>query len=460
MFLKTRKFQEKKVVTRFAPSPTGFLHLGNYRTALFNYIYAKQHNGKMILRVEDTDQARSKKEYEEDIIESLEWLGIQYDEIYRQSDRKNIYTRYIKNLLEKGLAYESDEEKDDIKNTVIRFKNPKTIVAFNDVVRGEISMDTKDLGDFVIARGIDDPVYHLAVVIDDFEMNITHVIRGEDHISNTPRQILIQRAIEATPVSYAHIPLVLAPDKTKLSKRHGALPVREYKDEGYLPEALINFLALLGWSPQQGDRSDQNDIFTLEELCKTFSLARVQKGGAIFNKEKLLWVNKEHIKKMPDRDFSNAVKKFLPEEIFTFPQWSEERYARVVLALRDRIGKFSDIKDLYGGGELAYFFERPELEPARISWREVKDIAVTKTHVDNIINILQKTPVDNFLTPEEIKENLWEYATEHGRGSVLWPMRYALSGQEKSPDPFTLASIFGKEETIERLRAASKKLAL
>lgn len=443
----------KPVVTRFAPSPTGFLHLGGYRTALFNYIYARQHNGKMILRIEDTDKTRSKKEYEEDILSSLRWLGIDYDELYRQSDRTEVYTRHIKKLLENRFAYESSEEKEGKEGTVIRFKNPRTTVVFKDLIRGEIHMDTKDLGDFVIARSIDDPLYHLAVVVDDFEMGVTHIIRGEDHISNTPRQILIQEAIGAPRALYAHLPLVLAPDRSKLSKRHGALPVREYQNEGYLPHALINFLALLGWSPQRGGNTEESEIFTAEKLREIFSLDHVQKGGAIFNADKLNWINKEHIKKMPLQDFQSTARKFLSEEITKLPEWSEDRFTRAIPVLADRIEKFGDIRDMEKRGELQYFFEAPKVDINNLVWPKGGTVTATKQHINAIVKLLQDYPKKTFI-PEEIKALIWKYAEEHGRGEVLWPMRYALSGKDKSPDPFTLASILGKEETLKRLSFA------
>ena len=202
----------QKIITRFPPSPTGNFHVGSARTALFNFLFARKNNGKFILRIEDTDKARSKKEFEDDIFESLEWLGLKYDEFYRQSDRGKIYRTYIEKILDDGSIYE-DEDK------IIRFKNPNKKVKFNDLVRGEIEFDTTELKDFIIAKSVDEPLYHLAVVIDDFESNITHVIRGEDHISNTPRQILIQEAIGAPRPIYAHLPLILAPDRSKLSKR-------------------------------------------------------------------------------------------------------------------------------------------------------------------------------------------------------------------------------------------------
>ena len=273
-----------KVAVRMAPSPTGNFHVGGARTALFNFLFARKNNGEFILRIEDTDKERSKKEFEDDIFESLEWLGLKYDEFYRQSERGEIYRNYVEKMLNNDSVYEAEDK-------VIRFRNPNKKIKFNDLVRGEIEFDTTELKDFVIAKSVDEPLYHLAVVIDDFESGVTHVIRGEDHISNTPRQILIQEAIGATRPLYAHLPLILAQDRSKLSKRkHGeSVSLDYYRNKGYSPEAIINYLALLGWNP-----GTEQEIFTLEELINVFDLERVHKGGAIFDEKKLAWVNRKH----------------------------------------------------------------------------------------------------------------------------------------------------------------------
>src|SRR3990167_7603638 len=236
--MKSKNSMSKKVVVRFPPSPTGNLHIGTARTLLFNFLFAKKHGGKIIMRFEDTDKERSKKEYEENILEGLKWLGIGYDEgPLKQSERSAVYQKHLQKMLDDGTAYISSEPEGESKD-VIRFKNPNKKIKFLDVVRGEIEFDTTELKDFVIAKNLEEPLYHLAVVVDDHEMGITHVIRGEDHISNTPRQILIQEAISAARPVYAHIPLILGLDRSKLSKRHGATAVNEYRNKGYLPEAV------------------------------------------------------------------------------------------------------------------------------------------------------------------------------------------------------------------------------
>lgn len=432
--------KQEKIVTRFAPSPTGFLHVGSARTALFNFLFARKHGGEFILRIEDTDKDRSKKEYEDNILDGLEWLGISYDNTYHQSDRVDVYKKYLQKIIEDGSAYEAEESKDGT-GKIIRFKNPNKKVKFNDAVRGDIEFDTTDLGDFVIAKNIDTPLFHLAVVVDDFEMGITNIIRGEDHISNTPRQILLQRAIGATEPQYAHIPLILAPDRSKLSKRHGAVSVMEYKQQGYLPEAVANFLALIGWNP-----GDDREIFTMEELIKEFSLEKIQKGGAIFNTEKLDWVNKEHIKKLSTDELESVVLKYLPKV-------SVEMIKKITPIVIERINKWDDIKTLKEKGEWEYFFTLPNIDAKKLFWKDERDTEKTKERLEKVINILQEISQEDF-TEEKIKESIWDYATEEGRGSVLWPMRYALSGKDKSPDPFTISEILGKDETLNRIRVA------
>ncbi|MFA5695896.1 MAG: glutamate--tRNA ligase family protein [Bacilli bacterium] len=272
------------IVTRFAPSPTGLLHIGNYRTALFSYLYAKQNNGQFILRIEDTDKERSKMEYEDNIIESLKWLGLGYDKFYRQSNNIRDHKFYLEKLIEEGKAYVAEEG-------IIRLKNPGQKITFHDIIRGDITFDTTELKDFIIAKSLDRPLFHLAVVIDDYLEGVTHVIRGEDHISNTPRQILIYEALGWKHPMYAHLPLVLAEDKSKMSKRKGAKSLLEYRDLGYSPEAMLNAIAFIGWNP-----GTEKEVYTKDELIKDFSLERVKLGGAKLGSQKLEWFNKQHKK--------------------------------------------------------------------------------------------------------------------------------------------------------------------
>ncbi|MSR87827.1 MAG: glutamate--tRNA ligase [Candidatus Zambryskibacteria bacterium] len=390
-----------KIVVRIPPSPTGNLHIGTARTALFNYLFTKKHGGKVILRSEDTDTERSKKEFEENILEALEWLGIKYDgELVRQSERGEVYKKRLKTMLDNGSAYVSKEEpkEEGQRAEVIRFKNLNKKIAFDDLVRGQVEFDTTDLKDFVIAKSADEPLYHLAVVVDDAEFGVTHVIRGEDHISNTPRQILIQEALGFSRPVYAHIPLILATDRSKLSKRHGATAVTDYKERGYLPEAMVNYLALLGWNPG----TDQ-EIFSMDELIEQFSLEKIQKGGAIFDEKKLDWVNKEHIKRLPPE----VQKEMIFEKI------KNEPYVLVV----------------------------PDYSPENLIWRKSTKEETLK-HLEEASKIIENGG------------NLMEYAERVGKGAVLWPVRYALTGAEASPDPFTILEFLGTEESLKRIKKA------
>ncbi len=445
------KKQDKKIITRFAPSPTGVLHVGSIRTALFNYLFAQQHKGEFILRIEDTDKERSKKEFENNIVDGLKWLNISYKEIFHQSERSDIHKKYLQKMIVNEKAYEAEESKDGT-GKIIRFKNPNKKILFNDSVRGDIEFDTTELGDFVIAKNIDTPLFHLAVVVDDFEMGITHIIRGEDHISNTPRQILIQHAIGAPVPQYAHIPLILAQDRSKLSKRHGAASITEFKEKGYLPEATVNFLALIGWNP-----GDNRELFTMKELIEEFSLSKIQKGGAIFNEEKLNWINKEYIKKMNKDDIMDILEKNMSSKVRDIKGMTCDKFRKILPVVIERINVFSDIEKMVEEGELQYFFSQPEYDTKKLFWKDEKDTEKTKERIKNVINLFKKIQFEDF-NSEKIKKSVWDYATEEGRGSVLWPIRYALSGRDKSPDPFTLVEIFGKEETIKRLEFAVQKL--
>ncbi len=445
-----------KIVVRFAPSPTGPLHVGSVRTALFNYIFAKQNNGKYILRIEDTDKERSKKVHEDGILESFSWLGLPYDEIYRQSERTEIYRKYLNSLIESGHAYISKEENQEEgkRSEVIRFKNPNKKVTFHDLIRGEVTFDTTELKDFVIAKSLEEPLYHLAVVIDDHEMGITHIIRGEDHISNTPRQILIQEAIGAIRPIYAHLPLILAADRSKLSKRkHGefvSLPF--YRNKGYLKEAIINFMALLGWNPG----TDQ-ELFLIDDLIKQFDIVRVQKSGAIFDTTKLDWLNREYIKKMPPEEIIDLIKT-------ATNRWNpnEKILSKLLPIVMDRITTLADISKMAEEGdqsELEYFFIKPTYQkenllcPEKLRKGSPAGLPEIKNYLQESYSILEKIPETDF-NAEKIKATIWDYASEKGRGLVLWAMRYSLSGKEKSPDPFTLADILGKNETLERIQGA------
>ena len=446
----------QKVVTRFAPSPTGNLHSGTYRTAIFAYLFARQHNGTFIVRIEDTDKARSTKAYEENALDCLQWLGLEYDQLFRQSDNVTRHQEVLEMLISKNLAYISAEEAKDgsgVIKEIVRFKNPNTDISFHDEIKGLVSINTTDLGDFVLAKSIHEPLFHLAVVIDDFDEGITHVIRGEDHVSNTPRQILIQRAIGAPTPSYAHLPLVLGSDKQKLSKRKGALPMTEYRTLGYVPEAILNMVAMIGWNP-----GTEQELFSKEELITLFDFKKVQKAPAVFNPEKLDWFNREYIKKIDSHSFWGYADPFLPEEIKR-GESSQNTLHKIEYLIRDRITKFTDVKTLFDAGEFDYFFNEPVIDSEMVVWKGLKEIPdgllQTKQHLHKISERLSAVTEANW-NYENIKAALWGYVEKEGKGNVLWPFRVVLSGREKSPDPFELAALLGKEKTLQRIKKSQE----
>lgn len=445
---------KNEIITRFPPSPTGPFHVGNARTALFNYLFTKQNKGKLLFRLEDTDKERSKKEYEQDIIDGLKWLGINLDftNIIRQSERKEIYKKYLQKMIDEGNAYLSNEENIDEgkrkREKVIRFKNPNKKIKFDDLIRGKIEFDTTELKDFVIAKSLEEPVYHLAVVVDDFEMGVTHIIRGEDGISNTPRQILIQEAIGAPRPIYAHLPLVLAEDRSKLSKRkHGEIvSLAYYKKQGYLAEAMVNFLAFLGWNP-----GTEQEIFSMEELEKQFDLSKIQKSGAIFNIKKLNWINSQYIKKMA---LDELVEKCLPYISSQYSVGSNQtrKLEKILKIKQERMETLAE-----AGMGIEYFFEQPEYKKEMLLWKQEKSLEKTKEHLEKILETIKGVDENDFMS-HNIKEAVWPYAEERGRGNVLWPFRMALTGLEKSPEPFAVSEILGKEETLNRIQNAIKKI--
>ncbi len=473
--------------TRIAPSPTGKLHIGTARTALFNYLYAKNQGGTYVLRIEDTDKNRSTKESEHDILAGLEWLGIGADEgvttegelgdlgPYRQSDRTGTYRQYLEVLIESGDAYwcpTSGEELDRLKKeadaskqpfiyrpehrdgryeyqegSVLRFKVPDEVIWFEDKIKGKIEFDTSLMGDFVIAKGWDNPLYNFVVVIDDELMQITHIIRGEDHISNTPKQILINRALGFKRKNFGHMPLILAPDKSKMSKRHGATSVEDYRALGYLPEAMVNFLALLGWN-EGNDRED----YTLEELVQKFSLKRVQKSGAVFNKEKLDSINAKYIRALPIAEKVRIGSEFLTHNGFDLDKLSQSQLEQIISIECDRIKTFGEI-----GDDVKFFFETPEYDGEILVWKNMT-AEEAKASLEWVKEQVYNIDEDSYT---EIESRLKEIINESdwGMGQVLWPLRVALSGQERSPSPFEIMQVLGKDETLARIDQAIQKLS-
>lgn len=406
---------EIKVRTRFAPSPTGMLHVGGFRTALMSYLHAKKNGGEFILRIEDTDRARFVEGAEENIVASLESMGIKPDQgPIRQSDRLDIYKKYADTLKAKGLLYDSDG--------ALRFKIPKgRTVKFDDVIRGTIETSTDVLEDFVCIKSDGFPTYHFANVVDDHLMEITDVIRADEWISSTPKHVLLYEAFGFDLPNFAHVPQVLGPDKSKLSKRHGAKGVFDYLNEGYLPQALTNFLAMLGWHPK-----DEREIFTLKELIAEFELADVQKSPAVFDADKLIWMNGQHLKSLSENEHLAWVKKAAPEyaEDPTLP--------KIASLLKERANTFADFKALS-----AFFFMAPK--PQKLP----RDILVGAEEA--LANGL-----------EGIEDRLRALAATLGLkpGEVFMAVRLALTGSKVSPPLVPSMEILGVEEVKKRIEEA------
>lgn len=476
---------KKLVRVRIPPSPTGPLHIGTARMALFNWFFARKNNGKIVFRPEDTDKERSKLEYEKDIVDGLKWLGIDWDEgpdvggpyePYRQSERENIYEKYINKLLDEEKAYycfcskeelEQDREamlsqglvpkysgkckKLDRKisqkkvsegeSAVIRLKIPEVVVEFSDIIRGKISFDMSLVGDIIIAKDTKTALYALAGVIDDYEMKITHVIRGEDIISSTPRQIVMQKALGFEEVKYAHLPLVLAPDRSKLSKRHLETSLNDYRRQGYLPDAVINFIAFLGWHPQ-----DEREILSREDFLKEFDLKRVQKAGAVFNIDKLEWLNSQYIKNYPIEKLIIELENFIPQD------WKKKKdlLIKILKVEKERmknLAEFKDIADL--------FFNLPDYKKNILAWKDMPEESV-KNNLKLLIDEIKKISDTDF-NKKELEKVLMPLTEVWGRGELLWPLRAALSGKIASPGPFDIMDVLGKEETLKRIEIAIKK---
>lgn len=420
-----------EVRVRIAPSPTGNLHVGTARSALFNELFARNKQGKFIVRIEDTDKVRSKTEYEQDILAGLTWLRLTWDEgPYRQSERTQLYSQALEKLLEEGRAYQEGQ--------AIKLKVAAGEIMFDDLIRGPVTVHTDSFGgDFVIARSITDPVYHLAVVIDDAAMKISHVIRGEDHVSNTARHILLQQALGYSTPYYAHIPLLLDEHRRKLSKRSGETSLLAYKEMGILPEAMINYLALLGWNP-----GNDREFFTHEELIKEFSLAKIQKGGAIFSLEKLKAINKHYLRQLTPSQLFTAAKPFLEKKGI---DTSDERLLTAALQTeQERVATLAELPQA-----ISFFISLPDYAPDLLIWKK-SDVQQTKNRLQKLINYLQSHDVDSVMA--------WIDSEGLGRGDTLWPMRVALTGREHSPNPFEVAAVLGKQETLTRLKTALAKL--
>jgi len=520
MKISNNKFELIKpgaVRTRFAPSPTGYFHIGSARTALFNHLFTKKNKGSFILRIEDTDKERSKPEFEQDIIENLEWLGIKYDEFYKQSERGNIYKKHLEEILKQGKAYycfctkeeleakkqehmsrglapkyngkcsklsEKEIEKNlkERKKYIIRFKVPTKKVKFDDIIRGRIEFDSKLIGDFSLAKDLDTPLYNFAVTVDDFEMKITHIIRGEDLLPNTPKQILLQEALNFPQPKYGHLPIILGSDKSKLSKRHGADSLSEYRKQGYLAETLINFLAFLGWNP-----GTEKEIFSLPALIKEFSLERVQKSGAIFNIKRLDFLNGFYIRQKSIKKLTElCIPYFIENKLITPVFKSEERIPdltgyfgreivqkyivketkeeisidyleKIVSIYQGRTKKLSEISELTD----FFFKDKLQYDKSLLKWKNAEDKEI-KTILDKLKDMLSKIKEGNWNSKNLESILILEaekLSTDKSgdRGYLLWPFRVALTGKKSSAPPFEIAEILGKDKTIKRIKEAINK---
>jgi len=398
------------------------VHVGTAYTALFNYAFAKKNKGKFIVRIEDTDRKRHIKGAEKAIFDGLKWLGLSWDgKPVRQSDRLDLYNKKIDVLLKKGLAFKDEGG--------VRFKNPEKDVSWIDLVRGKITFPGKEVTDFVIRKSDGFPTYNFAVVVDDIDMKITHVIRGEEHISNTPRQLVLYEAFNTTPPKFAHNPTLRNKDHKKLSKRRDPVNLEIYKKQGYLPEALVNFLALLGWSHPGG-----KEIFSLDEFVKNFSIERVQKSGPIFNLEKLDWINGQYLKMLSDNDLSSKIFSF-------YKEYSKDMITKTTPLVKERIRKLSEYESLAG-----FFYESPKINKTLFGDNYKKHLDLTSKALLEIKSWNRKT-LDKALL-KVVDEN------EFHTGKFFMDLRIALTGSKVTPPINDSIIILGKEETISRIKKA------
>ena len=487
-----------EVRVRIAPSPSGNLHIGTARTALFNYLFAKKNNGKFILRIEDTDAERTSQAYVDNIFDSLKALGLNWDEgpdvggdygPYTQSERFDIYPKYIQELLDKGFAYEcfctpeeleaekeeatknkkpyvytkkcvnlSDEEKAKLRaegrKPAIRFNVEKaqkafhnsSILEFEDLVKGKLHMDTSLIGDFVIMKSNGAPTYNYAVVIDDALMKISHVIRGEDHISNTYKQILIFEALGFEVPKFGHLGMILAPDRSKLSKRHGATAVSDFVEQGYLTDALLNFVALLGWAPSDGE-----EIKTVDEIAADFRIGEISSSNSIFEYDKLKWMNSHYIKQIPLEKLKEMLKKYLTK--YDLTELTEAQYTRMIEITREPLTLLSDITDA-----VPYFFggKNVEIEP------EVQTGTIDTELSQEVLKAFVEQAENWDWTEENLHEKLEQFRGyfKEQKGYkpkfTMWAIRAAITGRTCGADMTAILAILGKENSIARAKKAIK----
>ncbi len=451
------------VRTRFAPSPTGHLHIGGLRTAIFNYFFAKANIGEFLLRIEDTDRERSRKEYTKAILEGLKWCSIDWDDICYQSKRQDIYEKYLKELFDKGLAYrcycskerleklkqeqiEKGENphydghcrnlKEEIKDKdfVVRIKLPSEDIDFKDVVHGDMHFSYKEFDDFIIRRSDGSFMYNFTNVIDDIECGITHVIRGDDHLTNTAKQVVLYRLFSKSAPVYAHVPMILGEDKTRLSKRHGAQSVLEYRDMGILPDALVNYLIRLGWS--YGDK----EIFTKDELIELFNIENLNNSAAVFNPEKLLWVNAEHIKLMSPKKLLEYAKPFMDRRCFDY----ENNY--LIRAVETMQPRAATLKELASG--MLFYCVSPKEYEQKGAKKYLKESVK-----EPLVFLLERLKEADFNSEDELKKAFEETMEkfELKMVKIAQPVRIGLTGRSAAPGIYEMLMILGKDESISRI---------
>jgi glutamyl-tRNA synthetase len=544
---------DKKVITRFAPSPTGFIHVGNVRTALYAWLWARKNNGTFILRIEDTDKKREVAGSIEHIKQTLKWLGLDWDEgpnmgesfprlfnfffrkhsPYIQSERLeklNIYKKYAEKLIARGFAYADESSEEEVQKMREQAEAEKRAFLFReyrpenppewklglplrfkikelkrttwyDIVRGELTAGPEALDDFILIKRDGFPTYNFAHIVDDIEMGVTHVVRGQEFISSTPNYIAVYEALEVKEPVYVTAPPILGVEGTKkMGKRDGAKDTLEYKREGYLPEAMFNFLVFLGWNP-----GGEKEIMTRKEIISLFDITKIQKSGAQFNEEKLIWMNKEHLKTLKDTEFIKRAKPYINLKIKELKNFETElEFDNFILKFRDRIEIFSQlnklmldditnassdsdnkIKEMSLGGaeaitktsknkETTHSSENqtvlgpndyllplkdPIIDDSTLIIPKDLDSKTTTLYLSKVKDLIEKVDWKRIVDKNDAdKENLWTYAGQEGRGKVLWPLRVALSGQIKSPDPFEIMKSIKKEATLRRIENAIKRL--
>lgn len=466
-----------EVRVRFAPSPTGALHIGGVRTALFNYLFARHHKGKFILRIEDTDRTRSTDESIRIIFDGMKWLGLDWDEgPYRQTERMSIYREHVDRLLGEGKAYycyctpeELEARRKEAlaagrppkydrkclglkapvegRTAAVRFLSSdegQTVV--RDLIRGAVTFENKQLDDLIIMRSDGFPTYNFAVVVDDVTMSITHVIRGDDHLNNTPRQMQLYRALGHEPPEFAHLPMILGPDKTKLSKRHGATAVTEYEDMGYLPEALVNYLARLGWS------SGDQEIFSLQELIEKFSFDNVGKAAAVFNPEKLLWLNHHYIQQAePGRLAGLLLALFKKDGIVSEGKWPDREWLKkLVHILTERSHTLVEMKN----SAIPFIAEEIAIDA------KAKAKHLSPEAAPLLAGLIARLKAAEPFVRAEIEKAFNDLAAEKGikLGKIAQPVRVALTGGTVSPGIYEVIEVMGREKAIKRIEAAVRQI--